>query len=96
MATITREQVFNLAELSKVTLTEEEVNDLQVDLTNILEYLDQLSEIDTENVNPTYLVNDLQNVWRKDEVLEPLSSGKKLLAIAPDEYKDQVKVPKVL
>ena len=96
MATITREQVLSLAELSKVTLIKEEINDLQVDLTNILEYLDQLSEIDTENVDPTYLVNDLQNVWRKDEVLEPLSSGKELLTITPDEYKNQVKVPKVL
>lgn len=96
MATITREQVLSLAELSKVTLTEEEINYLRVDLTNILEYLDQLSEIDTENVDPTYLVNDLQNVWRKDEVLEPLSSGKELLTITPDEYKNQVKVPKVL
>lgn len=96
MSIVTREQVLGLAELSKVTLTEEEVNGLQTDLTNILDYLDQLSEIDTDNVEPTYLVNDLQNVWRKDEVLEPLSSGDKLLSIAPDSYDNQVKVPKVL
>jgi aspartyl-tRNA(Asn)/glutamyl-tRNA(Gln) amidotransferase subunit C len=96
MATITREQVLSLAELSKVTLTEEEVNDLQIDLTNILEYLDQLSEIDTENVEPTYLVNDLKNVLREDKVREPLSSSEQLLSIAPDEYKNQIKVPKVL
>jgi aspartyl-tRNA(Asn)/glutamyl-tRNA(Gln) amidotransferase subunit C len=68
MSTITTDDVRHLAQLSSLQLSDEEVANLQVDLGNILNYIDQLSELDTTGVEPTYQVTGLENVWRDDEV----------------------------
>lgn len=96
MTQITNDDVQHLARLSNLQLTDDEVSSLQGDLENILGYIEQLSELDTSGVEPTYQVTDLQNVWREDEV-DTYGLGKAdLLKSAPDAEADQIKVPKVL
>ena len=67
---ITREDVVHLAELSNISLAEDQIEPLIKDLDNILGYISQLDELDTDNVEPTYQCFDMQNVWREDEIEE--------------------------
>jgi aspartyl-tRNA(Asn)/glutamyl-tRNA(Gln) amidotransferase subunit C len=93
---ITRDDILHLAQLSSLQLADDEVTDLQQDLENILGYVQQLGELDTTGVEPTYQVTDLQNVMREDEVQTATADREALLALAPDQEKNQIKVPKVL
>ncbi|HEX6416455.1 MAG TPA: Asp-tRNA(Asn)/Glu-tRNA(Gln) amidotransferase subunit GatC [Candidatus Saccharimonadales bacterium] len=96
MTQISRDEVQHLAQLSSLQLTDSEIDGLQADIGNILGYIEQLGELNTDGVTPTYQVTDLENVWRNDEVVEPAVTRKELLQLAPEATEDQVKVPKVL
>lgn len=67
---ITKEQVLRIAKLSKFELNELEIEMYQGQLSSILTFVEQLAEVDTENVEPTYQVTGLQTVLRDDEVKE--------------------------
>lgn len=93
---ISREEILHLMELSNFSLSEAEIESLQQDLTGIIDYVSQLDELDTEGVEPTYQVFEMQNVWREDEVIEFEANREDLLALAPEVQDSQIKVPKVL
>ena len=96
MTTISRDDVLHLAQLSSLQLSSDEVDGLQTDISKILDYVQQLSELDTTGVEPTYQVTGLQNVWRDDVVINSGVNREQLLSLAPAAYDNQVKVPKVL
>lgn len=96
MTQISRDDVQHLAQLSSLQLTDDETTKLTVDIENILKYIEQLSELDTEGVEPTYQVTGLSNVWREDSVIDYGVGREDLLARAPEQRDNQVKVPKVL
>ena len=96
MTQITRDDVQHLAQLSSLQLDESEIEGLQADISAILGYVEQLGELDTEGVEPTYQVTDLSRVWREDTVIDQSVTREDLLALAPDSADNQVKVPKVL
>jgi len=95
MTQISRDDVARLATMSSLQLADDEMDALATDIERILGYVEQLNELDVEGVEPTYQVNQLQNVWRNDEPMASLSS-ESLLAVAPDQSNNQIKVPKVL
>ncbi len=96
MENITREEIDHLAELSNFSLTDEEKDSLGEDLGNIIGYISQLDELDTDNVEPTYQVFEMENVWRGDEIMPQEADREALLGLAPAEQDNQIKVPKVL
>lgn len=96
MTQISHDDVQHLAQLSSLQLTDDEVSALQIDLENIVGYVQQLNELDTTGVEPTYQVTDLENVWRSDTVDNYGISKEVLLALAPAIEAGQIKVPKVL
>ena len=96
MSTITTDDVRHLAQLSNLQISDEETESLRGDLENILGYIEQLSELDTTGVEPTYQVTALENVWRDDEVEDIGVTREKLLNLAPEQADNSVKVPKVL
>lgn len=96
MSTITTDDVRHLAQLSKLQLSDSEITDLQVDLANILGYINKLSELNTDGVEPTYQVTGLENVWRDDEIVEQNVTREDLLDLAPETVGNSVKVPQVL
>lgn len=61
------DQVRRVATLASLSLTEEEEKQFAVQLSGILDYIDQLSELDTSDVQPTSHSLDLKNVFREDE-----------------------------
>jgi aspartyl-tRNA(Asn)/glutamyl-tRNA(Gln) amidotransferase subunit C len=96
MTQISRDDVQHLAQLSSLQLSDKELDDLQKDIENILRYVEQLSELDTSGVEPTYQVTDLENVFRDDTVIDYGVTREQLLEIAPDRLENSVRVPKVL
>ena len=96
MTQISSDDVQHLAQLSSLQLADSDVEALRQDLGNILEYVEQLGELDTAGVEPTYQVTGLENVWREDTVIDDKISREQLLALAPEQVDHQVKVPKVL
>lgn len=96
MTQISRDDVQHLAQLSSLQLSDDEIDSLRTDIGNILGYVEQLNELDTAGVEPTYQVTDLENVWREDEVIDYKVSREQLLRLAPESTTDSVKVPKVL
>lgn len=93
---IKREDIVHLAELSDFSLSEDEIVSLGSDLQGIIQYISQLEELDTSDVEPTYQVFEMNNIWRADEVLPQDATRKELLALTKEEKDNQVKVPKVL
>ena len=93
---INREDVMHLAELSSISLREDEIEPLTKDLDNIVNYMSQLDELDTENVEPTYQCFEMQNVWRDDEIEKFEANREDLLALTKESEDNQIKVSKVL
>ena len=89
------DEVRHLAELSELKLSDHELTSLGADIDKIVGYINQLNELDTTGVAPTFQLTGLKNVWREDKV-EPQLPREQLLALAPDSAQGQVKVPKVL
>ena len=90
---ITRENVLHLAELSNISLSEDQIEPLMKDLDNIVGYISQL---DTEGVEPTYQCFDMQNVWREDVIEDFEADREDLLELTVESEDNQIKVPKVL
>lgn len=93
---IKREDIIHLAELSDFALDEKETESLKGDLQSIIKYISQLDELDTEGIEPTYQVFEMENVWREDEVLPQDATIEQLLDLTKEAKDNQIKVPKVL
>ncbi len=88
MSKLSREQVLKLARLSKLILTDEEIERYQNELSTILDYVERLKEVDVTGLKPTYQVTGLVNVTRKDVTTTQQAKPEVLLANAP-KTKDQ-------
>ena len=93
---IKREDIVHLADLSDFSLSDAEIDSLGRDLQDIIGYISQLEELDTDNIEPTYQVFEMENVWRADEILPQDATREQLLALTKEEKDNQIKVPKVL
>ncbi len=93
---IKREDIKHLADLSEFSLSDDEIDSLQEDLQGIIGYISQLDELDTSDVEPTYQVFEMENVWRDDEILPQEADREALLALTKESKDNQIKVPKVL
>jgi aspartyl-tRNA(Asn)/glutamyl-tRNA(Gln) amidotransferase subunit C len=92
---ITLRDVEYVADLAKLELSQEEKERFQLELSNIIEYIDQLNELDTRDVRATSHTTFLQNVLREDKVMPSLSPDQ-ALANAPEKKDGFFKVPKVI
>jgi len=90
-----REQVKKVANLARLEITPDEEKQFLTQLSTILEYFEQLSELDTDEVPPTTRAIDMSNVTRPDE-LETLSDRASLLSQAPSEEDGFFRVPQIL
>lgn len=93
---MTEKELQHLADLSALSLSEAEMAALGGDLERILGYVRQLDELDTTDVEPTFQVYEMENIWRPDEIVAFEADREELLALAPESKDNQIKVPKVL
>ena len=96
MTTISTDEIQHLADLSGFELTPDDIANLETSLPEILSWVGQLSEVDTAGVEPTFQLNNPQNVWREDEVRDSGVTREQLIALAPESAANQIEVPKVL
>ncbi len=90
-----REEVLHIAELVKLSLTEEEVTLYRQQLTEILDTMAKLNELNTDDIPPTAQVTPQRNVFREDRVRDWLSTSD-ALANAPDTSDGFIRVKPVL
>lgn len=96
MSKITRDDVLKLARLSRLTLSEDEVEHFTVELANIIQYVDQLKDVDVSGLEPTDQVTGLVNVMREDEIIDYGAKPDALLSNAPSMLENQIKVRRVI
>lgn len=92
---ITREDVKEVAFLSRLEMSEQELDIFTEQLGKILEYASILNELDIENVAPTSHAVPLKNVFRDDVVKESYPI-EKVLANAPEPRGDFFRVPRII
>lgn len=92
---IDQAQVKKVAKLSRLQLSDAEVEEFTGQLSAVLGYMEKLNELDTTNVEPLAHCLPITNVFREDEVKESLGTEKSL-ANAPQRDGNFFKVPKIL
>ena len=90
---ISEEQVRHVAMLARLGLSDEQVSELQVQLSDILAQVDAISKLDLEDVEPTAHAVAVTNVTRPDEVRPGLSRADALLN-APEQQDGAFLIPK--
>jgi aspartyl-tRNA(Asn)/glutamyl-tRNA(Gln) amidotransferase subunit C len=92
---ITKEQIQHIAVLSRLNLSEEEKDLFGSQLSSILDYVDQLNELDTRETEPTSHVLSLSNVMR-DDILTSSLPGEEALKNAPSRSENFYRVPRII
>lgn len=96
MSKLSRDDVLKLAALSKLRLSDQEIENLRGELSEILEYVEVLNQVDTAGLEPTYQVTGLKNVTRPDETQDYGYRTADLMKNAPAVHDNQFKVKRVL
>ncbi len=92
---ISREEVEHIALLARLRLTDEEKDLYSEQLSNILDYIEKLNELDTSHVEPTSHVIPISNVFREDTPVESLRVDE-ALGNAPDRSDPFYRVPRII
>ena len=95
MTKITKEEVKKVANLARLELNMNEINNHAEQLEKILEYIKQLEKIDTDDVSCTTRAIEVVNVVRKDE-MKNYDSTQELLELGPSREDKYFKVPKII
>jgi aspartyl-tRNA(Asn)/glutamyl-tRNA(Gln) amidotransferase subunit C len=95
MTAISREEVAHLARLSRLAVTEEELDTFAGQLDVILQAVARVGQVAAADIPPTSHLVPLTNVFR-DDVLVPCLSREDVLAGAPDTEAGRFRVPRIL
>ena len=95
MARISKEQIEHVAHLARLSFDKDELDEFTAQLGQIIEFAEQLNEVDTEGVEPTSHATEVHNVVREDEA-RPSPPREETMKNAPDQENGQYKVPSVL
>lgn len=94
---LSAEEIKHIANLARLELSEAELEKYGSQLSAVLEYIDQLAEVDVNGVEPTAQVTGLTNVWREDEARDwDEAEREAALKEAPELEEHQIKVKRVL
>jgi aspartyl-tRNA(Asn)/glutamyl-tRNA(Gln) amidotransferase subunit C len=96
MTKLSRDDVLKLAKLSRLRLSDEEIERFRTELSDILEYVEMLDRADTTGLEPTYQLTSLKNVMREDKIRDYGYKPADLLKNAPAVQDGQFKVKRVL
>ena len=87
--------VDKLAGLAKLEFNGSEKEAIKSDLNKVVDFIDKLNELNTDNVEPLIFMTDEVNVLRADDVEQTITQ-KEALKNAPNKDSDYFKIPKVL
>ena len=90
-----KKSLLKLGKLARISISDDKLTNLSKDLNSILEFVDQLKEIKTDQVNPTS--NSLnQKLEVRDDKVDTKNSAEDVLENAPEKEMDFFVVPKVI
>jgi len=92
---VSKEVVKHMAQLCKLEFSDEELDNFTEEFSKIVEYVAQLTEIDTEGVEPAYNISQKIQPLREDVIRESLSR-EEVLKNAPEEQYGYFKLPSVI
>jgi len=92
---VDRATVLRIARLARIAISDEEAQRLQSELSGILDWVAQLDELDTANVEPMTRVEAMTMKMRKDEVTDGFCAGD-IVKNAPEEDDHYFVVPKIV
>tara|TARA_Y100001968_G_C19088698_1_gene586603 strand:- start:292 stop:579 length:288 start_codon:yes stop_codon:yes gene_type:complete len=95
MTKISLSDIRKVAKLARLELPEDQIETYTEQLEEILSYIDQLQEIDTQNIPPTTRAVEVVNAIRED-LVEVKCSREDILNQAPHREGDFIRVPKIL
>ena len=95
MTKITKEEVKKVAQLARLELNLNEINNHAEQLEKILDYIRQLEKIDTDDVPCTTRAIEVINVFRKDKKVD-FDCNEQLLELGPSREDKYFKVPKII
>ncbi len=96
MAKLTRDDVLKLARLARLDVTDSEVEEYRRELSEILQYVEQLGSVDVKGLKPTNQVTGLTNVMREDEIKDYGYDPADLLKNVPAVQDGQIKVKRMI
>jgi aspartyl-tRNA(Asn)/glutamyl-tRNA(Gln) amidotransferase subunit C len=97
MAKLTKQEVLNIANLAKIDLDSKEVEKYTKQLSSVVDYFSQLSEVDTKDIEPTSQTTKLENVFRLDEIKSENSLSQEEAVAGSDKiYNGYFKVKAIL
>ena len=96
MSKLSRAEVLKLARLARLDLTDEEVEQFQEQLSEILQYVEQLQAVDIRGLEPTNQVTGLTNVTREDEIRDYGYTPQDLLKNVPSKQDGMIKVKRMI
>ena len=89
------QMIDKISRLAYLEFGEEEKEKIRLDLEQILNFIEKLKELDTEDVEPLIYISDKENVMREDRVIQTITTEEALLN-APEKSGNFFKVPKVI
>lgn len=92
---VSKEEVLHIASLARLNITEKELEKYTTDLSNIVDYANELESINVEGIKPTAHILDIKNVFRKDNVGDS-HSREDILQNAKTKAAGCITVPKVV
>jgi aspartyl-tRNA(Asn)/glutamyl-tRNA(Gln) amidotransferase subunit C len=96
MSTLSRDDILKLAQLARLQLTDEEVAEYSTELSEILQYVEQLGSVDVSGLQPTNQVTGLTNVTREDVIYDYGYDTAELRKNLPSEEADHIKVRRMI
>ena len=95
MSKISKDQVSKVAKLARLKLNEEQIDNHAIQIEKILEYINQLEKIDTNNIPCTTRAIEVVNVLRTDSE-KKYNNKEEILNLAPSREDNFYKVPKII
>ena len=92
---ITKEEILHVSDLARLEIDEASIDKFAVQIGNILDYVDQLRQVDTSGIKPTSRALALTNAFREDAETRHLEREASL-ANAPEQEDGSFVVPKVV
>lgn len=94
---ISKEEIKHIAKLARIKLSSQEVLKFQKELSLILDYIEQLKEVDTSKIDFKKDLIRSQGITREDEEIQkPIEQSLKLIDLAPDKKDNYLKTKKIL
>jgi len=92
---ITEKNIQDLAKLAKLSFSEKEAKNMFVDFRKILNFIEKLDSVNTDNVQPLTHIHETTNIYRKDVVVNAEFKSS-MLKQAANHNSDYIKVPKII